>query len=214
MEKRLLLTRSRHDIANDYLFIYCDEILQDAENLGWKTDKVENEKNTKEEIESRISKTKPNFVFFNGHGSEASIHGHDNEKLVDISTVSILANKIVFARSCSALKKLGKQAVSVGCQAFVGYSGEFLIPRMHAYESRPKQDPLAKPVMEVSNLVGKLILKGDNIHTAVDNAQKKAGDLILKMLASDEPYHAATFRALYQNYSTLSFEGDPEAKIS
>lgn len=211
MAKRLLLTRARHDIGNQYLFAYSEEILNEAEGLGWKTDRAEDEKNSKQEVESRLNKTNPDFVFFNGHGSEESIYGHMNEKLIDTGSASILSGKIVFARSCSALKKLGKEAVKEGCKAFVGYKGEFLIPRLNAYESRPKQDPVAKPVLEVSNFVGKLILKGDKVQIAVDAAQRKAADLILKMLTSEEPYHAATFRALYQNYSTLSFEGNPEA---
>jgi hypothetical protein len=211
MEKRLLLTRTRHDIGNQYLYAYSEEIINEAEELGWKTNPVEDEKNTKHEIESRLAKIKPDFIFFNGHGSEESLHGYRDEKIVDLSSASILAGKVVFARSCSALKKLGNEAVNKGCKAFVGYRGEFLIPRKNAYESTPKQDPVAKPVLEVSNIVGKLILKGDDVQTAVDAAQRKASDLMLKMLASGEPYDGATFRALYQNYSILSFAGDPKA---
>lgn len=213
MEKRLLLTRTRHDIGNQYLYAYSEEVIKEAENLGWKTDLAEDEKNTKNEIRSRLTKTKPDFIFFNGHGDEETLYGHEDKEIVGIDSVKILTDKIVFARSCSALVKLGKKAAENGCKAFVGYRDEFIFPRLNAYESTPKKDPLAKPVLEVSNMVGKLILKGDDVKTAVDAAQRKASELILKMLMSEEPYHAATFRALYQNYNALSFEGDSNAKV-
>ena len=213
MEKRLLLTRTRHDIGNQYLYAYSEEILSEAEKRGWKIHRVEDEKNNEQEIVSRLDKTRPNFVFFNGHGNEETIYGHDNQKIVGLASSSSLSDKIVFARSCSALKKLGQKAVRDGCKAFIGYKGEFLIPRLHSYESTPKQDPVAKPVLEVSNMVGQLILKGDKVGVATDAAQRKASDLILKMLTSEEPYHAATFRALYQNFNTLSFEGDAQARV-
>ncbi|VVB65700.1 Uncharacterised protein [Candidatus Gugararchaeum adminiculabundum] len=212
MEKRLLLTRSRHDIANQYLYAYSEEIIAEADSLGWKTDRVENEKNQRKEVESRLTKSAYDFVFFNGHGTDESVSGHGDEKLVDAGSASILKDKIVFARSCSALNTLGKEAVKKGCKAFIGYNGLFFISYTNEYQSTPLKDPTARPVMEVSNLAGKLILKGDTVQTAVEAAQRKAGDLILKMLASKEPYDAGTFRALYQNYMTFSFTGDGQAK--
>lgn len=212
MQKRLLLTRSRHDIGNQYLYEYCEEVLKDAESLGWKADSVENEKNNGRELQSRLSKTNPDFIFFNGHGNDGAVFGHKNEALVDSASAHVLGNRVVFARSCSALNLLGKEAVKKGCRAFIGYAGQFLIPRTNEYESTPLRDKTARPVLEVSNLVGKLLLKGDTVGQAVDAAQQKAADLMLKMLASQEPYDAATFRALHQNYSVLSFVGDPDAK--
>ena len=99
------------------------------------------------------------------------------------------------------------------CRAFIGYSGEFLIPHIHEYESTPQRDPSAKPVLKTSNIVGKMILKGKTTEESVNAAQRKAEELILKMLSSNEPYDGATYRALLQNYFTLSFHGDPKAKV-
>lgn len=214
MARRLLITRARHDIANQYLYVYSEEIIEEAKSEGWKTDKADDEKNNRAEIESRLEKTNPEFVFFNGHGSAKSVHGYKDEELVGLGSAQILSGKIVFARSCSALKELGAEAVRKGCRAFIGYKGEFLIPRLHAYESRPAQDPVAKKVLGVSNMVCKLILKGKSVEFAVGAAQQKAGELILEMLTSQEPYDSVSFRAIYQNYSTLSFEGDSESRVN
>ncbi|MCX6770980.1 MAG: hypothetical protein NTX79_02910 [Candidatus Micrarchaeota archaeon] len=213
MEQRLLLTRSRHDIANQYLYAYSEEILDDAQKAGWKVDRVEDGKCVETELDSRLSKNKPVFVFFNGHGSNVSIHGNNNEKLVDDKSASKLAGTIVFARSCAALNGLGKAAVKDGCRAFIGYSGSFIVPHINELESTPLRDQTAKPVLEVSNLVGKHILKGDTVQNSIGAAQSKASDTILKMLVSSEPYDGATFRALYQNSAFLGFVGDPNAKI-
>jgi hypothetical protein len=67
-------------------------------------------------------------------------------------------------------------------------------------------------VLEVSNIVGNLILKGDTVEAAVNASKAKASSIMLKMLASSEPYDAAAFLALFQNSSALSFEGDRGAR--
>ena len=96
MEKRLLLTRSRHDIGNQYLYVFSQEIIDDAQELGWKTDLSEDQKNCKKEIESRLDKTKPFFVFFNGHGTPQSILGFKDEILVDRNSAAVLSQKNCF----------------------------------------------------------------------------------------------------------------------
>jgi hypothetical protein len=195
MERRLLLTRSRHDIANQYLYAYSEEIISEAGNRGWKVFKAEDRSNTASEFDSRLEKNKPNFIFFNGHGDDGAVSGIDNEILVDIPTASKLSGTVVFARSCSALSSLGKSAVESGCTAFVGYRGSFIVPHLDEYESLPLQNPLARPVMEVSNLVGLHILKGDTVANSVASAQNKAAELMLKTLASKEQYDAFLFVA-------------------
>ena len=212
MDKRLLITRSRHDPANQYLYAYSDEIIEDAQKLGWKVETAEDEKNNEQEVASRLAKNKPNFVFFNGHGTDQSVHGYKDMKIIDVQSASKLSGSIVFARSCSALNSLGKEAVKRGCPAFIGHRGLFLIPRVFEYECQPGLNPTAKPVLDVSNIVGKHILKGDTAQVAVNASQAKAGNLMLKMLSTTEPHNAAVFLALYQNSSTLGFEGDPNAR--
>ena len=188
-------------------------MLSEAEQQGWRVFKAEDSGNTPSEFDSRLSKNKPNFIFFNGHGNGGAISGTNNEILVDTATASKLSGTVVFARSCSALTTLGKSAVEGGCTAFVGYRGLFIVPHFNEYESTPGKDPLANPVMAVSNLVGLHILKGDTVANAVVAAQTKAAELMLKTLASKEQYDAAVFRALFQNFQALGFEGNSDAKL-
>ena len=209
--KRLLLTRTNHDIGNQYLYAYSEEIIADAKDHNWTVNTVENEKNNQKEIHSRIKKTKPTLIVFNGHGNTDHICGYKNDCLVDVDSAYLLTKTLVFARSCSALKELGKEAIKNGCIAFIGYNAEFRIPWVHEFVTIPLQDPTARPVLEVSNIVAKQLLKGSPVKVAVATAKKKASELILRMLASEEPYDSAAFRALVLNHLGLDSEGNIDA---
>jgi hypothetical protein len=212
-KRRLLVTRTRDDLANEYCYVYAEEVLALATDLGWDSNKAEDEHNTKKEVQNRLRKTNPDFVFFNGHGDPSCITGYKKEKLVTDKSASLLSEKIVYARSCDALGRLGKAAVSKGCKAFIGYAGKFMIPRTAKYESTPLKDETAKPVMEVSNIIPKKVLDGSSVYKAVDASQSRAREFMLKMLSSEKPYDSATFRALWNNYNFLSFEGNPKSKV-
>lgn len=209
--KRLFLLRTRHDIGNQYLYVYSEEIVVVAQDHYWVINKIEDKNSNKKELFSRVKKNRPNLIIFNGHGENDYICGYANECLIDINSASILDKTVVFSRSCSALNELGKESVSKGCIAFIGYNDEFQIPRVNEFEATPLRDPTTKPVMEVSNLVAKQLLKGASVKEAVTAAKKKASELILKMLTSKEPYDAAAFKALFNNHLSLDFEGDSEA---
>ncbi|MFH1306210.1 MAG: hypothetical protein ABIH83_00950 [Candidatus Micrarchaeota archaeon] len=213
MEKRLLLTRSRHDPTNSYLYAYCEGIMSYAQGLGWDVNKMDDEDNTAEQLHSRLSKITYNFVFFNGHGHANCILGYKNKEILVTSGGGLLNGAISYARSCDALNDLGKRAVEKGCLAFIGYKTKFLLPYANEYISSPLRDPVAKPVLEVSNLIPKLILKGTKVKTAVKAAKAKSISLIFKMLGSIEPFDAASFRALLHNHDALDFEGNPDACV-
>lgn len=212
-KRRLLVTRTRDDYANEYCYVYAEEILLIAQGLGWNADKAENENNTRKEVEKRLKKTAPDFVFFNGHGDPNSVTGYMREELVTAKSATLLSKKIVYARSCDALDGLGNAAVEGGCKAFIGYKGKFMIPRTAKFESTPLRDETAKPVMEVSNVIPQKVIHGSSVAKAVEASQLMAKDLMLKMLSSQEPYDSATFRALWNNYNLLSFVGNPNASV-
>ena len=208
----MLVTRSRHDIGNEYLYAYSEHIIQLANQRGWKIEKVENKDNVKNTLHSRLNKNRPDFVFFNGHGSDQTIFGYGNQPIIGEADASLLKQTIVFARSCAALNILGKTAIERGCKAFIGYGDNFIIPRTHEYHLQPLNDPVVKPVLEISNAVPEHLIKGASAEESVHMTKEKAQKLLLKMLQSQEPYHAATFKAIYHNHISLNFCGDAEAK--
>ena len=209
--KKLLLTRTRQGLGNQYLYAYSKAIVNDAEELGWVVNNLMDEKNNQKEIRSRLEKNDYNFVVFNGHGDDNSICGYNNECLIDVKSAHLLGKTVVFARTCSSVNCLGKEAVIGDCVAFIGYNSEFYIPHINEFEATPLNDPTAKPVLDVSNTVAQHFLKGCSVIAAVTAARNKAAKLMLKMLTSEEPYDGAAFRALFHNHSSLAFEGSPDA---
>jgi hypothetical protein len=209
---KMLITRPDDDIGSNYLFLWSGEVIDYAKKRNWAVEKAEYDKATRKEFESRI-KNKPDFVFINGHGEEDLVHGHSREVIVDLANSSILKNTIVFARACNCLKGLGKESVARGCRAFIGYWKELWVPRLHSCESVPLQDPLAKPVLEVSNAVPIAILKGHTVEEAFNTSNALAEKHLLKLLTSNEQYDRVILRAMLNNASALGYEGDKNAKI-
>lgn len=211
MSKRMLVARTQEDIGNSYLYAYSELLVQDALDKDWKVDCMNNEKNTRNELESRLEKNKTSFVVLNGHGTDHSIHGHNNAIVLDEGNAPILTGTVVFTRSCSAVNALGKISTEKGCTAFIGYKGKFIIPYIFEQIATPLEDSCAKPVLNASNAVAHSLIKGHTVKEAVNNAKIQAYKWMGKMLSSEEPYNGATFRALLSNDIQLSFEGTAEA---
>ena len=210
--KKMLIVRPAYDIGSNYLYLWSQEVIDFAVKKDWLVEKSDKEKATKQEFESRI-KNKPDFVFINGHGGPDVVFGHARTPLVDLSNCALLKDTITFTRACNCIQKLGKKAVAEGCTAFIGYWREFWVPRLHAYESTPLGDPLAKPVMEVSNAIPTAIIKGHTVEEAFNSSTTIAEKHLLKLITSKEQYDRAILRAMLNNTTALSYEGDKLAKI-
>ena len=210
--KKMLIVRPDYDIGTNYLFLWSQEVIDFAVKKNWHVEKSDGEKATKQEFESRIN-NKPDFVFINGHGGKDIVVGHGHRPLVDTKNCALLKNTITFTRACNCIQELGKKAVEEKCIAFIGYSREFWVPRLLAYESTPLEDPVARPIIEVSNIIPTSIIKGHTVEEAVNNSKAIAEKHILKLILSSEQYDRAILRAMINNVSALSFEGEKDAKI-
>ncbi|MDO8634472.1 MAG: hypothetical protein Q7K34_04245 [archaeon] len=211
--KKMLITRPNYDKGMGYLFAWSKEIVESAEEKNFTVLTADGRDANKKIVHSKLEKMKPEFVFFNGHGNKHEIYGHDLEPVMTNSSANLLKNTITFARSCNCLEELGDNAVSEGCRAFIGYSGQFWFPMINRYELNPLKDTAAKPVLEVSNTVPLKIIKNSTVAEAVDAARNLATKHILKLLTSEELYDRAALRALIQNDSCLDFRGDGNANI-
>ena len=210
--KKMLITRPNYDIGSNYLFLWSQSVIVFALKHEWHVEKADYDKAIRNEFESRV-KNKPDFIFINGHGSSVNVCGHKRNILVDFDNCKSLKNTITFTRACNCVTKLGKKAVSNGCIAFIGYWKEFWVPRLHSYESTPLKDPLAKPVLEVSNVIPNSLIKGHTVEEAINNSHKVSEKHLLRLITSKEQYDRAILRAMVNNASALSFEGDRNAKI-
>ncbi|MDO8625334.1 MAG: hypothetical protein Q7R47_04595 [Candidatus Diapherotrites archaeon] len=211
--KKLFVTRPNNDDGTAYLSVWSNEIIQQAKDKGWTVLQSDGAKATRLEVQSKLEKTPPDLVCFNGHGNEREIYGQGAEVLMDSSSAGLLDHTVTFARSCESLVVLGKKAVEKGCRAFVGYSHQFWFPKVKQYELTPLEDPAAKPVLEVSNTIPIKLIKNATVSEAIEASKTLSRKYILKMIVSKEPYDRAALRALVQNDSCVGFVGDPDAKI-
>lgn len=208
----MIIIRSNHDLQTSYLYSYTLPIIKIA-NTKYKTIILENQDISEINLRKRIKTNKPSFIFFNGHGSASALYDIKNKVFVDEKSADVFKGTITFARACDSLKTLGKEAVKKGCLAFVGYKNKFFIARHHTKTCTPESDPVAKPVLECSNLVMVELLKGNNVGMAIESSHNATSDNILDLIYSKELWAGASLQALVYNDMSLDFEGNAEAKF-
>lgn len=103
LNSAILVTRPNHDLGTNYLFYWSGLVIKNT--YGFKVLDLSKRKANKKNFISYIKKHKPILVFLNGHGTQDTITGYDNEILVKSGkNERLLAKKIVYARSCDAAK--------------------------------------------------------------------------------------------------------------
>lgn len=186
MSKSLLLTRPDYDLATRYLFYWSKPIIELAKQKNFKTIDLTGNKANKLELNERVKKTNPCFLFFNGHGSSESIKGQDGKVLISIKkNTKLLKGKIIYSRSCSSAKRLGPKAVSLGAKAFIGYKEPFIFIHDIRKSSRPLIDKDAELFLGPSNKVASTLLKGHTVSIA-DMRAKKAFKRNIRKLRTSE----------------------------
>lgn len=172
-----LITRPDYDPSTKYLAYWSENIIDIAKSKGIKIVDLKGDKVTKSELTGRISKLNPSLVVLNGHGSEDSIAGQNDETLIEVGdNEHILHSRVTYAVSCRCGKKLGPKSVEAGNSTFIGYDDDFVFTSNRKYLSRPLEDKRAQPFMEASNRVPISLLKG---HKASD-ASKQSKEMFEK----------------------------------
>ncbi len=208
----MIVIRTKHDLPTTYLYYYTEELIEKAQEKGFKV-KVVEQKLEERGLRKIIKKTKPHFIFFNGHGNNTALFNEEYGEFIGVNSSDVFQETVTFARACNCLQELGESAVSHGCYAFVGYKQSFWIARNHKNECHPLRDPVAKPILEASNSIVEELLKGKTVQEAVDKSHTKAVDTILDLLFSKEPLASASLQALVANDAALDFKGNPNATI-
>ena len=142
-----LITRPDYDPVTKYLSYWSESIVEVAKNKGRKTVDLKGQKVTKDELTGRIAKLNPSLVVLNGHGSENSIVGQNDETLIEVGdNEHILHSRITYAVSCRCGKNLGPKSVEAGNSTFIGYDDDFVFMSDRKYLSRPLKDKMAQPL--------------------------------------------------------------------
>jgi len=117
MNRTVLVTRPNHDITTTYFYFWSEAVLKLAARRHKVLD-LHGKKANRKTLESYTKKHKPNFFFFNGHGSEAILAGYNNEPILILNqNEGLCSGSIIYIRSCSAVKILGPSLINHNAKA-------------------------------------------------------------------------------------------------
>ena len=215
MSKTVLITRPNYDITTNYFHQWSEEVIRLAVTRKHKVLDLDGKKSNRETFESYAKKHKPDFFFFNGHGSDTILAGFNNEPILTAGdNDSICSQSIVYIRSCSAAQVLGVYLVKQGTKAFIGYVNKFGFMRLVEKESRPLSDPLARLFLAPSNIVATTLLKGHSAAEAHLRSLREMKKNLRKLLSSENPLSDSTGAVLlWSNIRGQTLLGNPNAVI-
>lgn len=214
MSKTVLVTRPNHDITTTYFYLWSEEVLKLA-SKSYKVLNLHGRKANRKAFESYAKKHKPDFFFFNGHGSDEIVTGYNDEPLlISGKNDDLCLESIIYIRSCSAAKTLGVSLIQQSVKACIGYNTKFGFMRLIEKERDPLSNPLVKLYLEPSNIVATTLLKG---HTSLDAHLRGLGEMkknLRKLLSSENPFTDSTgIVLLWSNIRGQVLLGDPNAVI-
>lgn len=214
MSSCVLITRPNHDLATNYLCLWTEEVVKFSNTKG-KTFDLKGEKATAKNFKSFIEKHQPAFVFINGHGNELEVAGYGDETLVKAGLNDyLLANKIVYARSCDAAKVLGEITARKHSSTFIGYKKSYILGRNPNKANHPLNDEVAKLFLEPSNLIATSILKGNTAIKAYEKSQLAMSKNFFFMLSSSATSNQRDSAVyLWANKRNQVILGDKNAKL-
>lgn len=188
MRNNILITRPDHDPTTRYLSCFAQQVIEITQKYDHQITDLKGKRANKNEFESIIKKTSPDFIFLNGHGDENSVSGYDNEVILEGSRNDrTLKDKIAYALSCSSAKRLGNSAVKAGAKTYVGYDEEFFFVFDQAKMTRPQNDKTARFFLEPSNLLAIAIIKGNSVSNSCKRSQENFRRNIEDLQSSESP---------------------------
>jgi len=210
----VLITRPNHDLATEYLCLWTEGVVN-LSNAKGKTLDLKGKKATAENFRSYIEKHQPKFLFINGHGNELEIAGYDDETLVKVGENEyLLANKIIYARSCDAARVLGEKVSIKQSTTFIGYKKSYILGRNPSKAAHPLRDEVARLFLEPSNLISISIIKGRTVKEAYRKSQEEMMKNFFFMLSSNATSNQRDAAAyLWANRRNQIALGDQNAKL-
>ncbi len=102
----LLITRPEHDASTYYLSKWSEKIIDKAKDRSIDIIDLHREKANRGRVIGTLEKRCPKLVVLNGHGSDNSVKGHNNEPILKEDDSEAIKDKIFYARSCRSAKSL------------------------------------------------------------------------------------------------------------
>ncbi|OGZ17580.1 MAG: hypothetical protein A2V72_02265 [Candidatus Nealsonbacteria bacterium RBG_13_37_56] len=126
------------------------------------------------------------MVFFNGHGDNDCVKGHDDEILLAVGeNEQLLISKIVYSLSCRSGKNLGPKSVQNGALGYLGYDDDFIFFIEDDKIGSPLEDKTAELFLEASNQVMISLIKGHTIKESYEKSKNIFRENILRLAANE-----------------------------
>lgn len=166
----VLIGRCDCDDVVKFPFYWCEEVIKEAEKLGFNVIDLKRENFIEDKFNKLIVVHNPNFIFLNGHGDEYCAMGFRRTPVITINKNDyLLKDKIAHIISCKTAACLGYFAIDKGCKGYIGYNGIF---GLWSINSNPVEDKISKIFMEAVNIVSITLLNGGTLEEAYNNSQK------------------------------------------
>ncbi len=214
MKKGMIITCPEYDDATAYLSFYSQKIIHEAETRLIPTKIVKDKDFNLKGFSKIITKLDYNLVVFNAHGSSDAIYGYKHQMVISVGeNQELLANRVVYARSCCAGFNLGQKCVGDdGC--FIGYFVPFIFYMDSRWTTKPHNDKVAEIFLEPTNLVPLSLMRGRTASEAHGNSKvqmlKNLDRLMKGPQLSETPFY---IEALWNNYAGQVLHGNGLAKI-
>lgn len=210
----LLVTRPNHDNATNYLYYWSKQVIDEANKRKVNVLDLAGKKSNREDFLSYTKKHNPKLLFLNGHGSDSSICGYDDEVLIDCSNNFInFKDSIIVSRSCRSARILGKILIKNGLQAFIGYVNNYVVKVSKRKVTNPLNDKIASLYLEPSNLIVNVLLKGGTVVEADKRSKKMLLVNLGRVFASNSNDKEDIARWLYHDYCSQVVYGNGQATL-
>ncbi len=196
MWKTLLITRPEHDDGTTYLSKWSKKIIDLAEGRSIKVIDLHRERANRDTVIGILEKRGPKLIVLNGHGSDNSVHGHNDEVILKEGDAKAVKDKIIYARSCRSAKSLGKNSIAQGALAYLGYKEDFIMYTDETNAGKPLEDKTAELFLEPSNYIPVSLVKGHAAGDANNRSKAKFRKNIERLVIegpSSDNYNAISF---------------------
>jgi len=211
----ILVTIPNHDDTTRYLFAWSKPVIKLAHQEKDKITILKDKQANLKEFTITVEKIKPSFIFFNGHGNETTITGHNNQPLVDADTnIEVLKNRIVYALSCQSAKKLGPKSIKQGTKTYMGYTEDFIFVYDTNKKKHPEKDQTAGCFLSASNQTAISLLEEKTTGQAYADSQNSFQKTIRSLLTSEsKTEQSSMMRFLIWDMKHQVCLGNQDAKI-
>lgn len=103
-----------------------------------------------------------------GHGSPSEFTGHNQQILMDVTSIPNVDGKVIILISCETAQELGPALINAGALSYIGFKKDLVWVCDADRASKPWNDELARPVMGPIIECVNTILDGKTIQEAYD----------------------------------------------